>query len=131
MGNTVLTVQVIILLLAGILWLQISFSRKKSRYLGLIIPVLCFLCSVMSILGITMFSASTEETDMISKIIVNGNLTEMKTIQPQTQDFNINFGAVAAVAGLIFIIMNIPTAIFLAVYFMCREQGVKEQAVED
>lgn len=86
-----------LLLLVGIVCLQIKLSKKHNKWIGLIIPLICLLFSVMSVISI-----------------------EMLSIRPQTATSS-GVG-ILPITIPIFIVTNIPTLITLAIYYICREQ---------
>lgn len=52
--------------LAGSIWLQIFLSKKQNKWLGLIIPLICFVFSIMAVLSLAMYTntAITSLTDV-------------------------------------------------------------------
>lgn len=86
-----------LLFLVAIILLQIILSKKESKWLGLIIPIISFGLSILWILGIPHYLSLS---GLIFKVI------------------------------LVFIISNIPTTIFLAIYFIYREK-VKQMSEID
>lgn len=110
---------VFLLFLAGIVLLQIFLSKKRNKWLGLVIPLICFIFSIMSVITLPMFtitSISTIKTETSDGLI----------IKEETQfDDNIekpSIGQILAMTIPVFLISNIPTIIFLAIYFACREK---------
>ncbi len=95
MGNAVLLLIVVLLLLAGSVWLQIFLSTKNNKWLGLIIPLVCFMLSIVIVLSLAMYTASSEITTIFSMLV---------SVIPT------------------FLMFNILTLIFLAIYFVCREK---------
>ncbi|MTI70528.1 MAG: hypothetical protein FH751_09790 [Firmicutes bacterium] len=89
-----LPVRTIIALLffVAIILLQIFLCKRKNKWLGLIIPIISFVFSILWILGIPYYLSMSALT---LKIII------------------------------VFIIANIPTAIFLTIYFIVRNNTKK------
>lgn len=100
--------------LAGIIWLQIFLSKKQNKWLGLIIPFICFMFSLVAVLSWPMYTFTT-----ISSVTENGTQIIEKTVsQPEKPGILPMFASVLP----IFILLNIPTLIFLAIYIACREK---------
>ena len=118
MGNAVLLIIVMLLLLAGSVWLQIFLSRKNNKWLGLIIPLVCFIISILIVLSITMYTTSSEITTVTET--VNGVVIREKSIVLESEEPSILSMLVAVIPT--FLMFNIPTLIYLAIYFACREK---------
>ena len=102
---------------AGAIVLQVFLSKKESKWLGLILPIISFGISLLAMLGILFFAAST------STLTVNGEIVEQIT---QT-------GSASAIIGsaiFTFLFCNIPTGILLAIYGGCRSKRNKQRALE-
>jgi len=120
MLSAIYSILVILLILAFIVvgtWLQLMLSKSANKWLGLIIPAFCFLFSLMVILSMAMY----KNTVVIS---VKENFTNYQ-INTETTLINSgknNFLTVLATISPVFFIANIPTVIFLAIYFVTRER---------
>lgn len=79
----------------------------------------------MSVLGISMYTATK-----IASVteVVDGAIVNQETTYPQAQRPSI--GEMLATGIPVFIISNVPTLIFLAIYFSCREQRKKNLELE-
>lgn len=110
MPRTAIVLVIILLLLAGSVWLQIFLSKKKNKWLGLIIPFFCFLLSIAAVFSLSMFNHTSISlvTDGIKTTVVESDKPDMPSI--------------IAAALPVFLISNIPTAIFASIYFACREK---------
>ena len=82
---------VFIALLAAIILLQVYLSKKENKWFGLVLPIICFLFALI-VVPLNMI-APTSGIDM--EYIVKHTIA--------------------------FIIFNIPTIIFMAIYFVCRK----------
>ncbi|MGI6776464.1 MAG: hypothetical protein ACOX7R_00090 [Acetivibrionales bacterium] len=117
MLRTAIAIIVMLLFLAGSIWLQIFLSKKKNKWLGLIIPLICFMFSIITVLSLLMYmntgiTSVTETTDGV-KVVFN-----TASLQSEKSDMLSTLATVVPV----FIVSNIPTIIFLAIYFVCREK---------
>lgn len=118
MGNALIVLFFVLLFLAGIIWLQIFLSKKNNKWLGLIIPLICLIISISGVLGLTMFTASSGITTVTE--IVNGEVIREESIVVESEEPAI-LSILAAVIPTFFV-FNIPTVVFLAIYFVCREK---------
>ena len=85
--------------LAGLIALQIYLSRREGVWLGLILPILSLLVSILMVLYMAVPTDATV------------------------------WEAVSAVGGT-FLVGNIPTVIYLAIYFACRETQKRRRLLE-
>lgn len=125
MERTGLFIIISLLLLVGIVWLQIFLSKKQNKWVGLIIPLICFLFSILSVFSLSMYTTTniTSLTKTIDGVSVNQETTQRQTEKPSV-------GEMLAMAVPVFIVTNIPTLIFLAIYFACREKRKKNLELE-
>lgn len=75
----------------AILMLHIFLSKKENKYLGLIIPSIYVLLSILTCVGAAMFIGVIDADTIVQSVII-------------------------------FITYNIPTLIFMAIYFSCRKK---------
>lgn len=117
MIKTVIFIIVLLLLLAGSIWLQIFLSKMKNKWLGLIIPLICFMFSLLIIFSLSMYT-NTQITSATKTI--NGVVVADKGFTPQSEKPSM-VSMLAAVIPL-FLILNIPTLVFIVIYYACREK---------
>jgi uncharacterized membrane protein len=121
--DTLAIVIAILLVLAGIVFLQITLSKSSNKWLGLIIPLICFLCSLI-IIFLYITNAAIPSTRVVNE---NGVVTEYN----RGDTGSLSNGMFAAAMIIIFIfITNIPTLLFLAIYFYCRNKLKKNKELE-
>ncbi len=118
MVNAVLAIIVVLLLFAGSVWLQIFLSTKNNKWLGLIIPLVCFIFSIVVVLGQTMYFTSSEittVTETVNGVVISEESIVIESDKP---------GILSMLASVIptFLMFNIPTLIFLAIHLACREK---------
>ncbi len=118
MGNAVFALIVVLLLLAGSIWLQIFLSTKNNKWLGLIIPLVCLIISILGVFGLTMFATSSGITTVTET--VNGVVISEESIVLESEKPGVRSMLVTLIPT--FFVLNIPTLIFLAIYFVCREK---------
>ncbi|ABX41980.1 hypothetical protein Cphy_1606 [Lachnoclostridium phytofermentans ISDg] len=86
--------------------LQVFLSKRKNKWLGLILPLLCMSFSAVAFLNGIIFNQVRA---------MSTNATVLDTILQWL---------------LPLFIMNIPTIVSLAIYFACREQFKKNNELE-
>lgn len=116
MPRTAIAFVVMLIFLAGTVCLQIFLSKKKNKWLGLIIPLICFIFSIIAVLSfpIYMNTRNTSVTEIIDGVEV-------------TREINVSQSEKSSMFSIltfayVFFISNIPTVIFVAIYFACREK---------
>jgi vacuolar-type H+-ATPase subunit I/STV1 len=117
MANTAITIIVLLILFVGSVWLQIYLSKSKNKWLGLIIPFICFMFSIFIVLSLSMLTnmRTTSMTNTIDGVVVID-----KTVSSQSEKPSMI--SMLATVIPVFLMSNIPTLIFLAIYFACREK---------
>jgi NADH:ubiquinone oxidoreductase subunit 5 (subunit L)/multisubunit Na+/H+ antiporter MnhA subunit len=97
MSVNIVTILLIILPLAvciGVIGLQVFLSKKKNKWLSLILPAICFLSSLLMFLDLNKISGINSSGMWISFI-----------------------------GPVHFVIANIPTVVLLAIYFVYRKKS--------
>lgn len=113
MTRTLFSILFFLIIITAIAILQIFMSKTQNKWLGLILPAISVLFSIMSVLGITSFALLTEQS---GKTILN-------TVQiPKV--------SILLTALYVFALYNIPTAILLGIYYACREKIKKNSEIE-
>lgn len=88
MEKFIIGVLALILVLAGLVWLQIFLSNKQNKWLGLIIPLICLLFSLIPMIALPMYTTSTSTSvTTTTENITDGGLIygESVTHQPKSQ----------------------------------------------
>lgn len=93
----------LVLIIAGIVWLQVFLSKKENKWLGLLLPLMCVLISLSAALGLAYF-APVESTQ--------------------------SNGSMIFTAVYVFVLFNIPTAILIAIYAGNRNKRKKNSEIE-
>lgn len=116
---------VILVFFGGFLWLQFYLSGKRSRWPGLILPLICFLFSLQALLGIATYSSVRTSVTTITE---NGHSVTQEDIvvPPEKKDSR----QIAATAVSVFIGNNIPTVILLGIYATRRSGRKKNLELE-
>ncbi|GAU76711.1 hypothetical protein [Fusibacter sp. 3D3] len=125
MMNTLLAIIFFTFILGGSVGLQIFLSTRQNKWLGLIIPIICFMLSLLIVANIAVFTTftTTSKTE-----IVNGEVINQGVVQSQTSKKSL--GEILAMVIPVFIMSNLSTLIFYAIYLGCREKRKKNLALE-
>jgi hypothetical protein len=75
-ATTVLFVILIVFGVGGTL-LQIFISKRESKWLGLVLPIITFLYSVVMMLNITVMETAGEVMAAVLSVVVTGNIPTM------------------------------------------------------
>ena len=116
----------LLLLLAffvGIILLQIFLSKRENKWLGLILPAINFVFSLIAVMGVAVFERT-------SVGIISG--ADGPTVVYETTQSLITGDILSTVFTIVavFLLYNIPTLILLAIYWGCREKRKKRQDSE-
>lgn len=55
MQNVTIALLIIFIAVAGVIWLQVFFSKKENKWFGLILPLLCFGYSLLMIVSVAVY----------------------------------------------------------------------------
>ena len=115
-----------ILIFVGCIFLQIFLSKKQNRLLGLILPVLFFVFSLVATLGNVAFQSVNNEVTNIVEIAPNGDHNvipqdEFTEYYDKQESTSVGSGFNLMVI-YIFLLFNIPTTILIGIYLYCRER---------
>ena len=108
----------------GVVVLQINLSKMKNKWFGLILPVGCFLLSILIVSGIYTFSIFTAT----STGAISNNAVEEIHVEEEVMSGNL--GETLATIIPVFIISNIPTIILMCIYFACREKYKRKNQLD-
>ena len=108
----------------GAIFLQIYLSKKDSKLLGLILPIVALSISLLVVMGMAVFvqPGTITVTDLIDGELVTTVITEGSDREEIP-------GAIGAMIYT-FVFMNIPTIILLIIYKAVRGSKNRNRAVE-
>lgn len=110
-----------LILLGGIIYLQIFLSKKESKRLGLILPIISFvLALIFAVVSSFSYSATTSFSE-----VKDGEIVIVEEIMTEEDK-----GSSLFAAFILFIYYNILTIILLMIYFICRNSINKKKALE-
>lgn len=123
MQKTAIAMISMLLFLGGSIWVQIFLSKKRNKWFGLIIPIICFMLSIMGVFSLSILSLSVNNNTGNAS---TGIISVTETIDGiAVTDNTIALPSMISILVTViptFLIFNIPTIIFLAIYFACREK---------
>lgn len=125
---TVLVVLGIILgigAMVGLIFLQVFLSKKKSKWLGLILPIVSFILSLVIVVSSFMF-VSVNKT--ISTQLDNINESSQTVVLNDSQS-EYEYGNLLSTIP-VFLLWNIPTIVFLMIFISIRKQKKLENQIE-
>ena len=97
----------ILLLLAmcvGAVWLQIFLSKRQSRWLGLVLPCICLVLSLIVVLNMHAYTAQS----VVQEFYEDGQLIQ-RVAQPFVPAAQNGIGGQIAAIVMVFLVGNIPT----------------------
>lgn len=110
-----------LILLGGLIYLQIFLSKKESKRLGLILPIISFsLALIFVFISAFSYSANTSFSE-----VKDGETVIVEEITKEEDK-----GSSLFAAFILFIYYNILTIILLMIYFICRNSINKKKALE-
>lgn len=113
------------------IFIQVKLSRSKNKYLGLILPVISFLLSILIVLSMTAFIGltSTNTTEIINENEVEESIEESVEI---TENLNKDVLTSDVIIGMFFtfLVANIPTAILGGIYLNERNKINIKKSIE-
>ena len=114
-------------------FIQVKLSRSKNKYLGLIMPVISFLLSILIILNIAAFTVFTSDSTTTTEIITNNGIEEKIEESVEITE-NLGKGVitfdVAISMFFIFLVANIPTVILGGIYLSERNKLSTRKEIE-
>ena len=120
MCEYMLNVLILIFLVVAIIVLQIYLTKKKNKWIGLILPLITFSISLMALLGIATFYQIETVHIEAQTVTEDGVITKQISEQPVEIDTSEVMQSVF-IAIYIFVLYNIPTIILLLIY----KDGIK------
>lgn len=115
---------ILIVLIGGSIWLQVFLSRRESRWPGLVLPGLCLLLSLVTVFNIAAFE--TQREAQLAVLDEAGRVVEVQQDPPQQRAQAVNWASFASV----FVLYNIPTALYGAIYAACRGRRSRSAAAD-
>ena len=132
----VLVLPLTIALFAGTIVLQVYLSRRESRWPGLVLPILSFILALTAALALMLLTAGPG-TLTVTEYGPDGTVINTQTteVEPEPGPGR-SVGETLIGGGIAFLVANIPTVIYTAIYcgerekFRRREQ-MKKMNIQD
>lgn len=121
MRFTIIALLLPLAFIAGAVFLQIFLSKRQNKWLGLILPAISFIISLLFVLNMAAFSSFKTAK---SVVLEDGQVIEQ--IVEEGSSEAIDFGPIIYV----FLLANIPTLVLLGIYFACRERNKRNKEID-
>lgn len=130
-----INILIVILFVAAIIVLQIYLSKKKNKWLGLILPLVTLSISLIVLLGLATFYNVQSIHVETQTVTAAGGVTKQVTQQPIKVDTSTIKESVF-LGSYILVLYNIPTVILLLIYKgarkkLKRELEIKKMNIQD
>ena len=126
MRYTAIFLFVVIVILGGSIWLQVYLSKRANRWLGLVIPLICFLYSIVMTLSVPMYIGNTSlKAETLAE---DGSIVIEEVSKGESSHRSV--GEALATIIPVFAISNVSTIIYLAIYGACRESRKKNSELK-
>lgn len=122
---TALNTLLLVAVLAGVILLEVWLSRRKSRWPGLILPVLSFLLSLLIVVG--NFAFLPQSSTVIGTQVVDEATGETVYQAQQVQGEHDWTVGDTVQLGVVLLVSNIPTIVLLGAYYVGREKLRREK----
>ena len=101
----ILSILAVLAPLALLVALQVWLCRQRARWLGLILPVLSLVCSLLLVLSLAVF---TRAAGTLTVYDSQGNVVQQEQVESDQQPV----ADALAGAAVVFLVANIPTVVF-------------------
>lgn len=101
----ILSILAVLAPLALLVALQVWLCRQRARWLGLILPVLSLVCSLLLVLSLAVF---TRAAGTLTVYDSQGNVVQEEQVESGQQPV----ADALAGAAVVFLVANIPTVVF-------------------
>ena len=137
--RTLIALLLYIALFAGTIVLQVYLSRRESRWPGLVLPILSFILALTAALALTLSTAGQRGTLTVEEYGPDGTVINTQTteVEPEPKPgVGRSVGETLIGGVIVFLVANIPTLIYTAIYcgerekFRRREQ-MKKMNIQD
>ena len=134
MALTLMTVLIVLFnmllwaaVLAGIIALEVWLSRRKSRWPGLIMPIISFALSLLLVLDFVAFSAVSATSELQVTEAETGEIIHQEQRVEEVSDWTLGD---TVQLGILLLVGNIPTFVLLGTYYIGREKLRRDKLLE-
>ena len=110
---------VMLVILCLVVALQIFLSKKENKWLGLILPIICLVFSIMAVMGMLNFNTHTRISTIVTE---NGQTVKKEIINIDKKGPFMDASEMGLSTGAVFVVANIPTVILVGIYRGCRRK---------
>lgn len=114
-------------MLAGIIALEVWLSRRKSRWPGLIMPIISFALSLLLVFGFVAFSAVSATSEVQVTDAEIGEIIHQEQRVEEVSDWTLGD---TVQLGVLLLVGNIPTFVLLGTYYIGREKLRRNKLLE-
>lgn len=127
--NLIISLLIFISIIGIGVFIQVKLSRSKNKYLGLIMPVISFLLSILVILNMAVFTSNTTTT---TEIITTDGVEELAESVEITENLGKDVITLDLAVSMffIFLVSNIPTVILGGIYLSERNKIDVKKSIE-
>ena len=134
MALTLMTVLIVLFnmlllaaVLAGIIALEVWLSRRKSRWPGLIMPIISFALSLLLVFGFVAFSAVSATSELQVTDAETGEIIHQEQRVEEVSYWTLGD---TVQLGILLLVGNIPTFVLLGTYYIGREKLRRDKLLE-
>ena len=134
MALTLMTVLIVLFnmllwaaVLAGIIALEVWLSRRKSRWPGLIMPIISFALSLLLVFGFVAFSAVSATSELQVTDAETGEIIHQEQRVEEVSGWTLGD---TVQLGILLLVGNIPTFVLLGTYYLGREKLRRDKLLE-
>ena len=113
--------------LAGIIALEVWLSRRKSRWPGLIMPIISFALSLLLVFDFVAFSAVSATSELQVTDAETGEIIHQEQRVEEVSDWTLGD---TVQLGILLLVGNIPTFVLLGTYYIGREKLRRDKLLE-
>lgn len=132
-ANIIFVILVFLAIPIGLIILQIFLCRKNRKWLGLVLPAICFALSLLILIGMVAFTMNTSVGSTVTREYDDyGNLVNeiYEEVYEEDTEAEDNTTVSFAMVILFFLYANIPTIIFLIIHLYYRSKFKKLRDIE-
>ena len=119
MNSTIIILIIMLMIGCLVVALQIFLSKKENKWLGLILPIICLVFSIMAVMGMLNFNTHTRISTIVTE---NGQTVKKEIINIDKKGPFMGASEMGLSIGMIFVVTNIPTVILIGIYRGCRRK---------
>lgn len=113
--------------LAGVIALEVWLSRRKSRWPGLVMPIISFVLSLLLVFGFVAFSSASATSELQVADAETGEIIHQEQREEEVSDWTLGD---TVQLGVLLLVGNIPTFVLLGTYYIGREKLRRDKLLE-